>query len=43
MMSSPFREDKTNAGRRFASDKSENGKGITTISPFINFIFYHVI
>ena len=33
---------KTKAGRRFAFDKSENGKGITTISPFTSLSMLHL-
>jgi len=36
MMSSPGKSAKTKAGLRFEPDKSENGNGNTTTSPFIN-------
>jgi len=36
IMSSPRISDKTKAGRRLLPDKSVKGKGVITISPFIN-------
>ena len=36
IMSSPLRSVRTNAGRLLFPDKSENGKGTTTTSPFTN-------
>jgi hypothetical protein len=37
IMSSPGKSAMTNARRRFTPVRSENGKGITTTSPFTNF------
>ena len=36
-LSLPVKLAKTNAGRRFAADKSENGNGMTTTLPFTKF------
>lgn len=43
MISSPGKSAKTNAGLFLDPDKSENGKGIITASPFINFSMHRLL
>ena len=37
------KSESTNAGRRFEPERSENGKGITTTSPFTNLAMLYLL
>lgn len=43
MISSPGRSARTNVGRLLFPERSENGKGITIISPFTNLAILHLL